>query len=281
MLERYRDQSMFLFVHTYLVHSYRPLPEYLPENSWVQPSELAALDVDELLRAARGGDTTATEILKVLYRGTVAEVDGRLVAPIIAKLQQLELDDETLVVLLSDHGEAFLEHDVVGHGQALWGPLVNIPMIWHGPGVEAGLRDQSSFSLADVAPTLLAALRLPPLTRANGSVWGQDRENALSSSAEFLHFEAADGTGAWHGMVAEQWKLLQQFEAAGGGSSSYLFQSSDSMDQSNLAAAHPKVVAAMAARLRECVAEYQDQPALNGELPADLTATLPGAGLCR
>jgi arylsulfatase A-like enzyme len=64
---------------------------------------------------------------------------------------------ETAIVLTSDHGEAFGEHGVVGHGRELWEPLVRVPLLLHVPGAEPR-RIAQRRSLIDLAPTILDLL---------------------------------------------------------------------------------------------------------------------------
>jgi arylsulfatase A-like enzyme len=61
---------------------------------------------------------------------------------------------DTLVCLISDHGEAFLEHGVYGHQTTLYAELNRVLMVFAGPGVAPGRIDANA-SLVDVAPTVL------------------------------------------------------------------------------------------------------------------------------
>lgn len=69
---------------------------------------------------------------------------------------------ETAIVLTADHGEAFGEHNHIGHGRELWEPLVRVPLIVYVPGV-APKRVTLKRSHIDLAPTLmdLAGAPLP------------------------------------------------------------------------------------------------------------------------
>jgi arylsulfatase A-like enzyme len=71
--------------------------------------------------------------------------------------------DDTLVVLVSDHGEAFLEHDRFLHGLHLFREYVHVPMIVRWPAGVRGFQPvvDTPASLVDVAPTLVDGLALP------------------------------------------------------------------------------------------------------------------------
>jgi hypothetical protein len=151
-LEAWRRERFFLFVHTYQVHApYTPPPAFLsrvsvgtlplpPEGA--APSEAAYEDA-------------------VRYVGEVAYTDAVL-AKLFAALDELGLAERTIVLVTSDHGEAFGEHRVTGHGNGLYEEEVRVPMIWRAPGlVRAGRRVTGLAGLVDVTPTVLDLLGLP------------------------------------------------------------------------------------------------------------------------
>jgi len=79
-------------------------------------------------------------------------------------LEHTGLDDKTMVVLTSDHGEEFWEHGNVNHGHSLHDELLNIPLIVSPPAgypVAAKLND-NVVRLIDVAPTVLDFLEIDP-----------------------------------------------------------------------------------------------------------------------
>jgi arylsulfatase A-like enzyme len=74
------------------------------------------------------------------------------------------LRDNTMVVIVSDHGEAFGVHKVAGkrmffHGQTLYDELLRVPVMFRMPGVKPAAYDEP-IMLIDVAPTILNALGL-------------------------------------------------------------------------------------------------------------------------
>jgi len=93
--------------------------------------------------------------LRALYKSEVSQVD-EAVGRILAKLEAHGLADNTLVIVTSDHGEEFLEHDFLRHGYQLFEETVRVPLIIRAP---AGLgkpgRHESPVELIDVMPTVL------------------------------------------------------------------------------------------------------------------------------
>lgn len=111
--------------------------------------------------------------LRALYDGEVLVVDDR-VRRILQILRSNELYEDTLVVVTADHGEALLEHGLFEHGGSiLYEEVLRVPWIMRLPGGErAGRRVDSVVQVADILPTVLDYLGLPPPAGIAGrSAW--------------------------------------------------------------------------------------------------------------
>lgn len=100
----------------------------------------------------------AVEDCRRLYDAEIAYTDaeiGRL-------LQGLEgLLDDSLVVFTADHGENFGEGGLFfEHGDNVHDAGLRVPLIFRGPGIAAGRRDDGVVSLVDVVPTVVGLLGL-------------------------------------------------------------------------------------------------------------------------
>lgn len=100
------------------------------------------------------------------YRADVAYTD-RWIGEVLDGLERLGAADDTLVVLVSDHGEEFREHDKLRHGFTLFREVVHVPLIARVPGV-APRRVRGAVGGVDVLPTVLQLLDLPTPERAVG-----------------------------------------------------------------------------------------------------------------
>jgi arylsulfatase A-like enzyme len=93
----------------------------------------------------------------------------RVVGLFLRKLDERGLMDNTIVAIASDHGEAFREHGSEGHARNLYSEVTRVPFIISLPFMlEQGIRVPQTVSNADVWPTLLDLLGLPPLPGADG-----------------------------------------------------------------------------------------------------------------
>ena len=88
-----------------------------------------------------------------VYDASVASCD-RYVGEVLDRLEELGLEDRTIVIFTADHGEELLEHGRYGHGQSLFEEVVHVPLIVAGPGVQHGVRINEPVSNRHVAPTL-------------------------------------------------------------------------------------------------------------------------------
>jgi len=96
--------------------------------------------------------------LKALYDGEIAYNDFEF-GRIIETLKQLGIYDETAIVVLGDHGDAFNEHGQLTHGHLPYDELAQVPLILK-PAAAHDVESQSISelcSLVDVAPTIMAA----------------------------------------------------------------------------------------------------------------------------
>ncbi len=163
---RKTDEPFFLFVHDYSVHSdYKSLPEF--EEMFRKPYEGVANGSTSQLVFLRSGGIDLTEKdtdhLVDLYISGIRQLDSEL-EKFFAYLKVNELDQETLVILVSDHGEAFLEHGDVMHGETQYDEELRVPLVLRGPGLPAGKRVPQVASLIDIVPTVLSILGWVPRT---------------------------------------------------------------------------------------------------------------------
>jgi arylsulfatase A-like enzyme len=108
------------------------------------------------------------QAMRARYDEELLALDAQL-GRLFAELRAKGLWDETLIVVTSDHGEEFFEHDGYFHGQTLHDELIGVPLIvkppasWQAP---AGLRVTGLAETRDVPATLLAAAGITPLPPA-------------------------------------------------------------------------------------------------------------------
>ena len=126
------------------------------------------------------------------YDTEVAFVDESI-GQVLASLSRLGLEENTIVVLVSDHGESFGEHGYWGHGRNLFEQGLRIPMSITWPGHIRPIRIDAPALNLDLAPTLLGLLNLnaPPVFR--GFDWTPVLDGAVADTDRITRYEAHRG----------------------------------------------------------------------------------------
>jgi arylsulfatase A-like enzyme len=155
------DKPFFLFLLYFEPHAdYVPPAPYntMFGNFGVPPS----IGVDIYPRGPKHPYTPAEKKQIVsLYDGEIRYADEHI-GKVLADLEKLGLDNDTIVLALADHGEEFWEHDGFLHGDTLYEEQVHVPCIIRYPGrFPAGTVLRHQASQLDVMPTLLNLAGIP------------------------------------------------------------------------------------------------------------------------
>lgn len=101
------------------------------------------------------------DILKSLYDGEIAYLDSRL-KEIFDYFKELNMMDDTFLVITSDHGENIGEHGLMGHQFCLYDTLLRVPLIMRCPEFSfRGKIEEKYVQLSDIFYTLLDVLDIP------------------------------------------------------------------------------------------------------------------------
>jgi arylsulfatase A-like enzyme len=162
------DRPFFGFVHLFDPHmDYDPPPPY---DGMFDAGYAGAVDgrhetLRPHIRGVRGRPTDLAradiEHVVALYDGEIRFADDQI-ARLLSRLGELGLDETTIVVVTSDHGEEFAEHgSMEGHQWTLYDEVLRVPLIVRHPAVPGPRVVRGPVDLLDVAPTLLEWLGLP------------------------------------------------------------------------------------------------------------------------
>lgn len=129
-----------------------------------------------------------------LYDSEILWTDGNL-GHLFSEMRAMGLLENTLVVLVADHGEEFMEHGDWGHARNLYQPALHIPLIISGPGIPAGVSEPLPVGQFDVLPTILHYLGIPVPGHVEGiSLLGTiPADRMLPSSGVIAQVSAASG----------------------------------------------------------------------------------------
>jgi len=176
-LEQHRDEPFFLYAHATDPHApYRPPAGF--EEKFANPAETPEFNRNYVKlrdKAQYGGGTVISRALCAKsgvnpdgfihraidrYDGEVLHNDWSL-QQLVDKLKQIGVLDNTLIVVVSDHGEEFWEHGWTAHGHSLYQELTHgVFLMWNPKLIPTPRRVTEPVQLIDVMPTVLDLLGL-------------------------------------------------------------------------------------------------------------------------
>ncbi len=176
----------FVYLHLLDLHDYyhatrlfragEPPPVGLSPRLLALRGEPPAAIYDALYRQP---ETFSAEDVRWLERAYLRELRAtdELIGELVGRLEAVGLRDDTLVVVVSDHGEQFLEHGRLVHGgDAFYNEVLRVPLLLAGSPIEAPRVVSAPASTLDLFPTLLELLRidLPPVLQGVSRAAGVD-----------------------------------------------------------------------------------------------------------
>ena len=157
------SEKFFLWIHYFdphhFYHARAPWIEDYSSRELVQTLNLSRKTVVQLTKSIPlfREDDQALSHLIALYDSEINYVDhhmGEL-------MQSFGLEENTLVIITSDHGEEFLDHEMIGHGHNLYAESITVPLIIKLPQGSSKRVTNQHVSLLDIMPTVLSLAQIP------------------------------------------------------------------------------------------------------------------------
>jgi arylsulfatase A-like enzyme/Tfp pilus assembly protein PilF len=198
----------------------------------------------------------------VPYDAEIAFADfglGRL----LAVLDELELTDNTLVVVAGDHGEGLGQHNEGAHACLIYESTMQVPLVMRcGDRLGGGVHIDREVSLVDIAPTVLSMLGVEPPEDLDGVDLTRPATGARPIFLETMQGLADHGWAALLGVREGSMKYIY-------GPESELYDlARDPFEENDLLEARPKVAAAMQQRLEAYFGEDLELAASAGPAQA-------------
>jgi len=234
----HREQPFFLYVHAMDPHApYAPEGEDFCDFDPVVGGEPCEWDRRYDPEELKGKVTP--EGRRARYDAQVRDAD-RILGRLLTRLDDLGLSDNTIVLLVADHGEFLGEGGIWGHGGPPRIEVLQVPMVWRWrDGDIARARVEEPVSLVDVFPTILAAVGLHEvapghlqgmnlldvLGTGNGaplkgrSIWSTDGrvKSVIRGNEQFLstgeRFAMSPETGKWASQPASRGRVIAEFSS--------------------------------------------------------------------
>ena len=159
LIERTEFPDLFLFLHTYQLHSpYAPDLEFLYKIN--SEPELLKFGGYHAKKKYKRVDEKKVGAFRELYQAEILEFDHYF-GEFIRKLKVMGFYDSSMIIFMSDHGEEFYEHKAWTHGHSLYNELIKIPLIIKFPHNEyKGVEISEDVGIIDIFPTILEACKV-------------------------------------------------------------------------------------------------------------------------
>jgi arylsulfatase A-like enzyme len=155
-LEKNQDKDFFLWVHYYDPH----IP-YTPPRQYISKDAVPDASIGyKLMRAGpiRDGhfapNAAQRKWIKDLYNAEVRYVDDNL-GRLLNRMKELNLYNSSIIILLSDHGEEFWDHDGFEHGHTLYNELLHVPLIIKIPGSRSAKTVDEKVTTQSIMATII------------------------------------------------------------------------------------------------------------------------------
>jgi arylsulfatase A-like enzyme len=247
-------QPFFLFLNYMDAHwPYTPLQPF--DSRFEAPSRHRTNEeYTELARDVNGGERVVTEAerrdLVGGYDGGIAYLDQQL-GILFDALRRARVYDRALIIVTSDHGEAFGAKSFLGHGTSVYQDQVRVPLLIKFPKQREPAEETVLVSGVDLYPTVMEAAGAPlerylagvPLQRASGgiarAVFAESYPDwSMRTNLKLVH-------RIQRAMFRDGWKLILFTD---GGRELYDL-STDSGENKNVIAEQPRLAAEMEAVL--------------------------------
>lgn len=241
------------------VYEFKPFADYF--KSWFPPG------------------CTDKEYVIAQYDGAIAYMDA-CIQNIFAKLEILGIEENTLVVITSDHGETLHDHECWYDHHGLYDCTLRVPLVFRYPGkVPAGKRYSDYCQLKDAMPTILELMGIEHNLKFNGrSLVSLMISKCREPEPEFYITECT-----WmrkHGWRTPEWKLIHALEP------DFHFKPKvelynlikDPGENCNVADEEPEVVAMLEARMQNHITRREEETGRTNPIYTNLNWHGQGCG---
>jgi arylsulfatase A-like enzyme len=210
-LAQKRDRPFFLYLHYFDPHY-----NYIEHDGFHFGGEdsdrvYSGADIYDLRESEKQFTAADRFRLDALYDSEVAFTDFH-VGRVFAKLDELGLTGNTLIVVTADHGEALGEHGWIGHTLQLYEESVRVPLIVAGPGVAPAVVPATQPRQGDQTERdLLTRIGLP-VGESQRGVLGED---GVLVAVDTVGIDEPAEVKKPKAVKSEPWKLLIDTDAKG------------------------------------------------------------------
>jgi choline-sulfatase len=186
------------------------------------------------------------------YDGEIAFADEHT-GRVLDCLGELRRGDQTIVVVVGDHGEGLGEHDEATHALLIYESTMHVPMIWYCPALLDGdvVVDDRVVATTDIAPTLLDLLGMSTSEAMDGV--SLLRPESLTDRAVYMETLVPQLAHGWAPLFALRRHRDKYIDAP---TPEYYDLLEDPHELTNLFAARPSSASELAAQLQAVMSMF-------------------------
>ncbi len=259
-IEAWKDEPFFAWVHLWDPHyNYNPPPPW--NAAFRRGTKPRSTRINCLKWVPDPVTREEADWLRGQYEGEILYTD-RYVGEMLDALERLGLRDRTIVVVVADHGEAFLEHHWLGHTNRVDETLVHVPLLLRAPGVAPG-RIEVRVSTTRIGATLLRLAGIDPAGFGMEPPLPLDPARARGVPA----LAETERRGCFTALVGDRYKLVVDHRTC---RPALYDLEEDPGETRDLAGEQPGRVAGMMRTLRERMEEIRRRGVPRAMLPREI-----------
>ena len=269
-LKAHHNEQFFLYLH-YMEPHY----PYYPRRAYYSKRQALTLADLRIMRERRGLEAAGSkkmikptpeiqhliDVWRNRYQDEIIEADFRL-GQLFALMDELNIWENSLVILTSDHGEEFNDHGMAEHGNSMYNEVLHVPlMIFFPDGEHKGARIPHRVHLTDLAPTIYNYLKINPGVKMDGvsllPLLSGDVEAYQQARGDYfgevkpirqeLHWEKV------YAAISDNRKLIKTIFKQGGFQLELFNRDSDVGDLVDISGEFPQLTQALAENLEEYI----------------------------
>lgn len=267
-LKKNKDKKFFMFLHGYDAHGQFNLPpsqaKFISKDYkgpfTGSPQEQAILREQQLTQKI---SLTPSDVAfwNELYDSKIRDGDDRF-AKFWGEFVKMGLDKNTIIVVLSDHGEEIYEHGGIDHGQTLYDELIHVPLIFKVPGMTGNKKITQQVTTIDVAPTLFDILGIKPSKNYESQIRGISLLPLMQGKSEqaqdvFTETDYREFTHKRAIRTANDWKYILTMES---GKAELYNLKTDSGEKNNVIEIYPQIAINLDKKLKDHIKNMGDNP---------------------
>ena len=271
LIRRHGEESNFVLIHLFDPHlDYDPPGEYASRFTGGRDKPAPPLKMETCLamKSGAGGPPAGDDIdyIAGVYLGEAGFVDAQ-VGRLVAGLKEIGIYDRTALVVTSDHGEEFWEHDGFEHGHTLYDELIRIPLIIKPPAtISPALKVvDAQVRVVDIMPTIFGIVGVEQPGSFVGDslmplMMGEEATDRVAFSEATLY---GSDKLSWR---TSKYKLIYDTDPASRRPAEVYDWRNDPGEQNDLADSHPEIARELYQELQSFVEQLAIQAASMSEL---------------